>query len=160
MVCTKTITTSQATYARAALYRLAGRWWWVAVVPMFGFAIASLWDISYLFGALIWLLLLVPPGLMMAYYGYLLKPGAAALSRPHRVTFGEGREVKVSFESDDNGKPIHDDIYLPSSALKDVVDRSNCFELIYKGAPIDILIIPYQSMSPDEAAAITREFLG
>lgn len=160
MITTDVIKTSRNTYARAALYRLAGRWWWVVVAPMFLFAIASFWDASYIFGALIWLFLVLPPGLMFAYYNYLLKPASAALMRPHRVVFGPDRNVTIKFEPDEEEIPVYEDVYLPGDMLKTVIERGDSFEFIYhKGSPIDILVVPYSSLTPEDAALLTREYL-
>ncbi|MDE5635210.1 MAG: hypothetical protein K2I52_02740 [Muribaculaceae bacterium] len=145
-VTTDIITVSPSTYARAAIYRLAGRWWWVAVAPMAMFTIASLWDAAYLFAAFIWLLMLLPPALMIAYYSYLLKPEAAAMSRPHRVTIMPTGEVTVSFESTDSESAHHPDINLSGNSLCSISEKNDCIELNYRNSAVDLLIIPFSSI--------------
>lgn len=147
-VTTDIITVSPSTYARAAIYRLAGRWWWVAVAPMAIFTIASLWDAAYLFAAFIWLLMLLPPALMIAYYSYLLKPEAAAMSRPHRVTITPTGDVTVSFESTDGEPAPRPAIHFPGNRLCSVTEKSDYIELDYRDSTTDLLIIPFSSITP------------
>ena len=146
-VTSEVITVTPATYARAAMSRLAGRWWWVAVAPMALFAIASLWDAAYLFAAFIWLLMLLPPALMIAYYSYLLKPEAAAMSRPHRVTIEPEGKLTVNFEpSDDETATARPAINLPGSNLHSVIEKNDHIELNYRDSAVDLLIIPFSSL--------------
>ncbi len=145
-VTTDIITVSPSAYARAAIYRLAGRWWWVAVTPMAMFTIASLWDAAYLFAAFIWLLMLLPPALMIAYYNYLLKPEAAAMSQPHRVTIMPTGDVTVSFKSNDSESSPHPDINLSGQSLCSISDKKECIELNYRNSAVDLLIIPFSSI--------------
>lgn len=150
------ITVTPATYARAAISRLASRRWWVAVVPMCAFAVASLWDTAYIFAAMIWLLMLLPPALMIAYYSYLLKPHAAMLSRPHRVEVSDTGDITVTFEpvelTDPDGNVTrhipYPDIHLPALAMRDCIDRGTRLELCYPGLDPDILIIPADALPP------------
>lgn len=154
---TNVITVTPATYARAAMTRLAGQWWWVIVVPMALFVIASLWNTAYLFAALIWLLMLMPPALMIAYYSYLLKPQAAAMSRPHRVTIAPDGMLTVTFEAPDNDDDTetfsrHADITLSGKNLYAITEKSDHIELNYRGAPLDLLIIPFISIPTPQAS--------
>lgn len=146
-VTSEVITVTPATYARAAMSRLAGRWWWVAVAPMALFAIASLWDAAYLFAAFIWLLMLLPPALMIAYYNYLLKPEAAAMSRPHRIVIKPEGELMVIFEpSDDETVSTRPAITLSGDKLHSVIEKSDHIELNYRDSAVDMLIIPFSSL--------------
>ncbi|MBD5365873.1 MAG: hypothetical protein HDR82_02470 [Bacteroides sp.] len=150
-VTTDVITVSPATYARAAMSRLAERLWWVAALPAVAFALAAFHDAAYLFAAFIWLLMLVPPAMMVAYYSYLLKPETAALTRPYSVTINN-YGVTVTFEPiDEDEHPLHADIYLTNNNLKAVVEKSDRLELDYThSSPLPILIIPYASIAPSD----------
>lgn len=148
-VTSEVITVTPATYARAAMLRLAGRWWWVAVAPMAIFAIASLWDEAYIFASFIWLLMLLPPGLMIAYYSYLLKPEAAAMSHPHRITIMPGGELNINFEppADDDADTRPDaPITLPGCNIHTIQEKSSHIELSYRNSDIALLIIPFASL--------------
>ncbi|MDE7385941.1 MAG: DUF4097 domain-containing protein [Muribaculaceae bacterium] len=151
-VTTDVITVSPATYARAAMSRLAERLWWVAVLPAVAFALAAFHDAAYLFAAFIWLLMLVPPAVMVAYYSYLLKPETAALSRPHRVTI-DSHGVTVTFEAVDGDEhPLHADIYLTNNNLRTVIEKGDHLELDYtRQSPLPMLIIPYSAFAQGDA---------
>lgn len=151
-VTTDIITVSPATYARAAMSRLAERLWWVAVLPAVAFALAAFHDAAYLFAAFIWLLMLVPPAVMVAYYSYLLKPETAALSRPHRVTI-DNHGVTVTFVADDDSKPVHADIYLTNNRLKAVIEKGDHLVLDYeRGYLLPMLIIPFTAFAQGDAS--------
>ncbi len=147
-ITSEVITVTPATYARAAMTRLAARWWWVAVSPMTIFLIASIHDPAYLFAAFIWLLMLLPPALMIAYYSYLLKPEAASMACPHRVTISPEGTITVTFEPADSElpSPVHPDIILPKENLTDITEKTTQTELTYRNAPLDILIIPHETI--------------
>ena len=150
-VTTDVITVSPATYARAAMTRLAERLWWVAVLPAAACAIAALHNPAYIFASFIWLLMLMPPAVMIAYYSYLLKPETASLSRPHIVTI-DSHSVTITFTHDnnkgDNEGPIHADIYLRHDNLKAVIEKRGHLELDYKRtSPLPMLIIPYSAFT-------------
>ena len=156
------ITVTPDTYARAALYRLSGRWWWVAVVPMAFFAVASLWDDAYIFAAFIWLLMLLPPALMIAYYSYLLKPEAAAMSKPHRVTIRPGGELCIDFEqpADDEDARPHEPITLPSGNLHAISEKSGHIEVCYRNSDIALLIIPFAALPAPKASHALASLYG
>lgn len=147
-VTSEVITVTPATYARAAMARLAGRWWWVAVAPMVIFLIASIHDAAYLFAAFIWLLMLLPPALMIAYYSYLLRPEAAAMARPHRVTIDPDGHLTISFEptEEEDNASIHQAINLPADNLHAVIEKSGHIELNYRDTIVDLLIIPFTAL--------------
>lgn len=152
-ITSEVITVTPATYARAAMARLAGRWWWVAVAPMAMFLVASLWDTAYLFAAFIWLLMLLPPALMIAYYSYLLKPEAASMARPHRVTITPDGQLTVDFEPlDDNTPANHQAITFPAEKLLNIIERNEHIELNYRDNPIDLLIIPFAALPAPTAS--------
>lgn len=154
MIVSETITISPATYARAAMSRLAGRRWWIAAIPMAAFGVASLWDKAYLVAAVIWLFMLLPPALMMAYYSYLLKPEAAAiLSKPHRVIINPDRSIIVKFEDSDNvDHNALTQLTLDGSNIESIIERNTYIELSYNGSPIRLLLIPFESLPPGTAA--------
>jgi len=135
--------------------RLAGRWWWIAVMPMALLAIASIWNTAYIFAAFIWLLMLLPTATMIVYYSYLLKPSAAAMSQPHRITIYPDRGITIKFESacDTTGlKTVpHPDIHLYGNKLNSVTEKRNHMELNYSESDIDLVIIPFDSIPAPHA---------
>ncbi|MCM1450195.1 MAG: hypothetical protein NC082_07620 [Clostridiales bacterium] len=161
MIKSETITISPATYARAAMSKLAARRWWIAVIPMTLFGIASFWDKAYIVAALIWLLMLLPPALMMAYYSYLLKPEAAAMSRPHHVIINPDRSITIQFDNPDEESDLSiAEMTLDGKNIENIIERNTHIELSYNNSPLQLLIIPFESLPIGSAARALSHLYG
>ncbi len=145
-----------ATYARAAISRLAARWWWVAVAPLFIFIIASFSDSAYIFAAFIWILLLLPPALMFAYYSYLLRPETAALSLPHHITINRDGNITITFAVNpkDENNAERADIKLQHNMLKAVIEKADYIELEYRDRSMPMLIIPFKAFQQSDISHV------
>lgn len=108
----------------------------------------------FLVAALIWLLLLLPPAVMMAYFSILLHPSVAVMTRPHTVTFDRNR-LRVDFpsESDDESDSKEGDvtsdlcqinpIIIEHTEIKSIDEVSRYIVVIWcKSRRLKILLIP------------------
>lgn len=132
-----------ATYARVAVSRLAGRWWWLVILPPITFSIIALSDAAYIFAAMIWIFMLLPPAIMIAYYNYLLTPEAAMLSRRHKVTVESDGPLTISFPAtDDEDTNSPEDIIILNSEIEDIQYKKDSMVLIIRKSTLKFLIIP------------------
>lgn len=98
------ITTTRFTLPRSAYERyVAALWlrrrWWIIVVPVTGAAVtaAILGDIRWLIVALMYICIVIPGIVSMAYFRYLLTPEARLSALPKELEIVPGEYIKVSY---------------------------------------------------------------
>lgn len=131
---------------------LAARWWPAVVLPMAAMLVAAFFNVAFLYAAFMWVLVLVPPGLMVAYYSYLLTPVASRLSRPHFVEFMPDGVAIRFVASGEEDAPVVEDIYLERGKLQAVGQKATFLELIYRGTEPRLVIVPWRAFADADAA--------
>lgn len=118
----------------------------------------------FLVAALIWLLLLLPPAVMMAYFSILLHPSVAVMTRPHTVTFGvDYMEVTFSAEEtddrDDQRSPLRQ-IQPVSISYTSIVSINEVSEYIAVTYLADsrrtVLLLPVNKLSSQSLDRLSR----
>lgn len=141
--------------------QLAGRWWWVVVLPPVGCLMASPLSGAFLIAAVIWILLLIPPAVMIVYFSILLRPDTAIMTRPHTVTFTDDA-LTIAFpseETDDEEKaPLRplEPIQIPYASITSISEMSGHIVINTKeGDRSTLTLLPTDQLPP---AALRRLF--
>lgn len=109
--------------------------------------IAAIFNPMWLIAALIWLLMLLPPAIMIAYYSYLLHPVAAAMSRPHKVIISP-ELIRVVFEPEEDNPRRREDIIIELKDIKEMDIASGHFIFKTSGSTSlpRFIIVPITSL--------------
>ncbi len=119
-------------------------------------------DKAYIFAAMIWIFMLLPPAVMMAYYSYLLNPEAATLSKSHKVAIAHDGSITITFPpSEDEDVITPHPITMRNEDLDDLQDKNNMIILTFRKSNLKFLIIPVDSFPtgtlPLAIAALTQQ---
>lgn len=149
---------STASHARTALSLLAGKWWWVIVIPwLIALALGTV-NIAFIFAAMIWIFMLLPPAVMIAYYNYLLQPVAAKLSRPHYIVFRDNGNLSIIFppQEDNENKNIkgtdlinrkrNEAIEINRETIIDISESGSNILIMLRHKGISFILIPTKSI--------------
>ncbi|MBD5180279.1 MAG: hypothetical protein HDT01_03155, partial [Bacteroidales bacterium] len=94
-VATEIFRVSTGAYTRTAISLLAGKWWWLIVIPLLIAGFLSTVDLAYILAAMMWICLLMPLSLMLAFHNYLLLPVAGRLTHPHYVIIKSSGDLTI-----------------------------------------------------------------
>ena len=135
---------SAASHARTALWLLAGKWWWIIVIPSLIALVLGAVNLAFIFAAMIWIFMLLPPAVMIAYYNYLLQPVAAKLSRPHYILFREDGNLGIIFppQEEKEGEAIE----IKREAIVDISESGSNILIMLRHNGISFILIPAKSI--------------
>ncbi len=145
------------TYIRHVMSRWTGRWWWALAIPFVGFLIAAAWHPAFMFVALIWLFLIVPPLIMMVYIVYGMRPGVQNFLRPHRVTITDS-SITLTFMTTDGYADLPPS-EIACSAVSSVHVSRSAIVIYLSGGLHDIIVLPLSAVPDDNRAELLKRFL-
>lgn len=151
------ISITPGVYIRHVMSRWTGRWWWALAIPFAGFLFAARWHTAFLFVALIWLFLIVPPLIMMIYIVYGMRPGVQNFLRPHRVTITDST-ITLTFTSIDGYADLPPSEISCSSVSSVHVSRS-AVVIYLSGGFHDIIVLPLSEIPDENRAELLKRFL-
>lgn len=143
--------------------QLAGKWWWVVVLPPLGCLAASPLSAAFLIAGVIWILLLIPPAVMITYFSVLLRPEAAIMMRPHTVTFTVS-SIEISFpmpDDEEHGEeparycnPLPASV-IPYGAVTAISETGKYLQINikYPGIP-SFILIPFAALPSESLSSI------
>ena len=157
-VTTGIFTINTATHARTAISILAGKWWWMIVIPPVVAGMLATFNIAFIFAAVIWIFMLLPPAIMIAYYNCLLQPIAAQLSLPHYIIIHLNGNLTIGFppRETSNDNIIEPDkemikssdklIEIPANAINEISESGSNILIKLNLKDISFLLIPQNSI--------------
>ena len=137
---------SAATHARTALALLAGRWWWIIIIPSLIALMLGTVNLAFIFAAMIWIFMLLPPAVMIAYYNYLLHPLAAKLSRPHFIIFRKEGNLSIVFPPQEDKDNDGEAIEINGDAIADISESGPNILVMLRHTDISFILIPAKSI--------------
>lgn len=145
VITTAPFKSSAGDYFSIAFRNILGKWWWTAAFPVILFcSLALLYDLRWLFVALIFIFLVLPFMIANAYFSRLLTPHAQLALAMKKVKIITGNRIEIAF-IDDEGEVSGVKI-IEWNNIKDIQESTNFWLIILKNSHKSEIIIPKQSI--------------
>lgn len=158
MTETQFFTISPQRYVRTAMGVWMGRYAWIGIVPLAGFAVAGINDARFFIVAAALGLLAYPGILMLVYFNHALTKEAAYSVIPHKVVFSEnGLEIVYDGGKERPTPPTHT---VGKEDIATVEDTGAGMRIILKSGRYDIIEIPAEALPAGRFAEALRQIKG
>lgn len=138
---TPIFTIESKTMIKKIASRWIAKWSPFIILVLFATAIASAFDLRFIYILLIEIFILAPMTLMNIWIVYGMKPRVARSIIPHRIHVGK-EMLKIEYQNDEKFEKNQADDIIYLNELKNVVLDNKYIALIYGRRPNEIELIP------------------